>query len=94
MIRHIVIWDLPDKSYAPKIKQELEELANCVPGVVELKVNFNALPSSNKDIILNSLFESEEALKSYQGHPAHVKAGEFIKAVTQNRVCIDYIEET
>jgi len=98
MLRHIVTWNYKDgfsedenKENALKIKQGLEALED-IDGVVEIKVYINALSSSNKDIVLNSLFESEEALAEYQVHPEHKKMGAFIGSVTQNRACIDYYE--
>ena len=61
-------------------------------GIIEIKVHINELSSSNRDIILNSLFESEKALADYQVHPEHEKIGEFIGSVLKNRACIDYYE--
>lgn len=98
MLRHIVTWNYKDgfseaenKENALKIKQGLEALIY-IGGVVEIQVHINALASSNKDIVLNSLFESEEALANYQVHPEHKKIGAFIGFATQNRACIDYYE--
>lgn len=97
MIHHIVLWNLKEelsevekKEAANRIKEELEAVKNEVSGVVSLNVVTNGLESSNKEIGLISLFESEEALKAYQVHPAHVAAGSFIKTVTSGRCCLDY----
>lgn len=97
MIHHIVLWnlneDIPEeekKNVAARIKKELEAVKEEVSGVVSLNVVTDVLASSNKDIGLISVFESEEALKSYQVHPAHVAAGTYIKSVTSGRSCIDY----
>ena len=99
MIRHIVTWNFVDgfseaekKTNALNIKQGLESLKQIIDGVIEINVYINELSTSNRDIILNSLFESEEALADYQVHPAHQEVSAFIGSVTQNRACIDYFE--
>jgi len=99
MIRHIVIWRFGDgfsekqcQENALKIKKGLESLSKIMDGVVELKVAMDVLPSSNANIVLNSLFEGEEALSAYQNHPEHKRIGSFIKSVLTNRTCIDYVE--
>jgi len=78
---------------AKRVKRELESLPQLIDGLVELVVRADALPSSNKDIILDSLFESVEALAAYQAHPEHKRVGAFVQTVVQDRVCIDYYED-
>ena len=97
MIRHIVMWNYKDgftaadnKANARQIKQELEALTDCIEGIIELKVYIDVLPSSNKDIILDSLFTSEEALAAYQTHPGHQRVSAYVGSVLQDRVCIDH----
>jgi hypothetical protein len=102
MVRHIVFWKFGDnfsnsenEEHASKIKEILEALKQIIPGIVSLKVITNPLPtgSGDADVILDSLFESEEALNTYQGHPEHVKAGSYIRTVMKDRKCIDYYED-
>ena len=100
MLRHIVAWNYKDgltdrqnKENAQKIKSEMEALTQCIDGIIELKIHINELPSSTRDMVLNSLFESEEALAAYQAHPEHKRVGALVKAATQDRVCIDYHEQ-
>lgn len=97
MVNHIVLWNLNEdlseeekQKAAARIKKELEAVREEVSGVVSLQVVTDGLASSNKEIGLISVFESEEALKAYQVHPAHVAAGAFIKTVTSHRACLDY----
>jgi len=99
MLRHIVTWNYKDgftnnenKENAKKVKSELEALTQHIDGIIELKVYINELTSSNKDIILNSLFESEEALVAYQIHPEHQRVSTYVGTAMQNRACIDYYE--
>ena len=79
MVKHVILWQLKDElSDAEKaavkagIKEGLEGLAGKVPGLVEVHVNINGLPSSTADLMLDTTFESAEALKGYSVHPAHV----------------------
>ena len=99
MLRHIVMWnykeglsDSQNQENAKKLKAELEALKDSIQEVMEIKVHINSLPSSNMDIMLDSLFENEEALEIYKKHPEHVKIAEFVGSVLQNRACIDYFE--
>ena len=99
MVKHIILWKLKPEFCGDKkaevlsgIKQNLEALAGVVPGLIEIKVNCeNVLSSSNADIMLDSTLESEEALKGYAVHPAHVAAANgFVRPYTEVRLCLDY----
>lgn len=99
MVRHIVMWSFRDgfseaqkKEHAQKIKNGLENLINLIDGIKEMKVEIEPLESSSRDAVLNSLFESEEALRKYQIHPEHKKISSFVHSVMQNRICMDYYE--
>ena len=79
MVKHVILWTLKDEySDAQKaeikagIKEGLEGLKGQIPGLAEIKVNTEPLASSNCDLMLDSLFEDEAALKTYATHPAHV----------------------
>lgn len=100
MIRHIVMVNYkegfsPDENRenAKQIKCLLEGLKDVIPGIIEFNVIIEALPTSDKDIVFNTLFESVETLAAYQVHPAHVEVASFVASVMQNRTCIDYYEE-
>ncbi|MCL2072211.1 MAG: Dabb family protein [Oscillospiraceae bacterium] len=97
MTRHIVMWNYADgftaeenTANAVKMKSLLEELKGKIDGIVEIKVQINNLPSSNRDILLDSLFESQEALAAYIIHPEHKRVGEFVRAMTKERACVDF----
>lgn len=97
MVHHIVLWNLrgelsntEKREAALRIKKELEAVKEQVDGVVSLKVVIDGLSSGNRDIALISVFETEEALKAYQVHPAHANAAGFVGTVTANRTCFDY----
>ena len=99
MVRHIVIWNYQE-GFSPEekalkgkeVKEKLEALKEIISGVIALNVHIDSLSSSTKDVILNSLFESEEALSAYQVHPAHKEVSAFVGTVMKDRVCMDYYE--
>ena len=98
MVKHVIVWTLKDEYSAEEkesikkvIKEGLEGLKGKVPGIVEIKVEINGLASSNADLMLDSTFENEEALKGYFVHPEHVKvATEKVRPFTAIRSCFDY----
>ncbi|SFU31945.1 Dabb family protein [Butyrivibrio sp. M55] len=98
MVKHVIIWtlkpelDSEDRAIViPRIKEHLEALKGVIPGIVELKVYTDGLASSNTDIMLDSTFENEEALKNYATHPEHVKvASRYVRPYTYIRSCFDY----
>lgn len=96
MVKHVILWklkeDVADKeSVKAGIKAGLEGLKGVVPGLVEIVVRTEGLASSNADVMLDSAFESEAALKGYAVHPAHVAvANGKVRPFTQTRLCLDY----
>ena len=59
--------------------------------ILEIKVNICGLASSNADLMLDSTFSDEAALKGYAVHPAHVAVADGkVRPYTANRVCLDY----
>jgi hypothetical protein len=58
---------------------------------VEIKVNINGLASSNADLMLDSTFENEDALKAYAVHHDHVAVADSkVRPYTKFRSCLDY----
>lgn len=98
MVKHVILWKLKDEYSGERIKEikadikaGLEGLKGVVPGIVEIKVNIDPLRSSNCDLMLDSTFTDEEALKGYAVHPAHVEVAENkVRPFTSGRVCMDY----
>lgn len=98
MVKHVIVWTLKDEYSAEEkenikkgIKEGLEGLKGKIPGLVDIKVNINALSSSNADLMLDSTFESEEALKGYSVHPEHVAvANGKVRPYTAVRSCLDF----
>lgn len=98
MVKHVILWTLK-KEYSEKelveikvgIKEGLEGLKGVIPGLVDIQVITKGLESSNVDVMLDSTFESEAALKNYAVHPAHVAVADGkVRPFTASRSCMDY----
>ena len=96
MIKHVILWKLKDEitdkeTIKKGVKEGLEGLKGKIPGLIDIKVYINGLASSNADMMLDSTFESAEALKGYSVHPDHVHVAEtFIRPYIETRLCMDY----
>ena len=98
MVKHIILWQLKDElsetekaAVVAGIKEGLEGLAGKIPGLIDIKVNTGALPTSNADVMLDTTVESVEALKGYASHPAHVAVADGkVRPYYKNRVCMDF----
>ncbi len=73
MVKHLVIWKLQDKCFGPNLeaikenmKTSLEGLGGKIPGLVSIEVHTHCLSSSNGDVSVEAVFESEEALKEFK----------------------------
>lgn len=99
MVKHVILWTLkeeltPEEKLQVKagIKEGLEGLLGQVPGLLEIQVNIEGLASSNADVMLDSAFVDEEALKGYAVHPAHVAVADGkVRPYTATRRCMDYV---
>ena len=98
MVKHIILWQLKDEfsddeksRIKTNIKTGLESLAGKIPGLLDIKVYTNGLPSSNADLMLDSSFTDADALKTYANHPEHVAvANSAVIPFTKTRSCLDF----
>lgn len=98
MVKHVILWQLKDslsqeekEQIKAEIKEGLEGLQGRIPGLLDIRVQTQALPSSNADVMLDSSFVDEAALKGYAVHPEHVKVADGkVRPFTRTRVCMDY----
>ena len=98
MVKHIILWNLKEEysedrknGIKANIKKGLEGLMGKIEGLTEIKVYTDGLQSSNADLMLDSTFESETALKNYAVHPAHVEVADtLVRPFTAKRSCLDF----
>lgn len=96
MVRHVILWKLKeeycaDEAVREDIKNGLEGLKGQVPGIIDIKVIISPLESSNCEVMLDSTFVDEAALKGYAVHPAHVEvANTKVRPYTASRNCMDF----
>ena len=99
MVKHVIIWKLKDEfsagekaEIAKRIKAGLEGLKGVIEGLEEITVYADLLGSSTGDLMLDSLFTDEAALKAYAVHPMHVEvADRDVRPYTAVRSCADFI---
>ena len=98
MVKHVILWTLKEELTGDEkenvkagLKEGLEGLKGQIPGLIDIRVNINPLSSSNCDVMLDSTFEDEEALKGYAVNPKHVAVADGkVRPFTASRVCMDY----
>lgn len=97
MVKHIILWKLKESlteeektAARAEAKRRLEALNGKIDGMISLKVVTDRLPSSNADMMLDSEFETVEALAGYQTNPLHVEAATYVRSVVESRLCLDF----
>lgn len=100
MVKHMILWQLKDELSAEEkkvikaeMKAGLEGLAGKIPGLLDVKVQIEGLASSNADVMLDTAFTDEEALKAYAIHPEHVAVADSkVRPFTKTRLCLDFCQ--
>lgn len=99
MVKHIILWQLKDtlseeekQQVKADMKLHLESLVGKVPGLEDVQVMTDPLPTSNADVMLDCTLESEEALAGYSVHPDHVAVADtYVRPYTAVRNCMDFV---
>ncbi len=95
MVKHVILWTLKEghntAAVKADMKQALEGLVGIVPGLLEMRIEIAPLPTSNADVMLYSVLESEQALEGYATHPAHVAVADTkVRPFTATRTVMDF----
>ena len=98
MVRHVILWKLKDgfsdgekQRICQNAKAGLEGLQGRIPGLRSIAVITDGLPTSNADMMLDSLFDDAAALAGYAAHPAHLDvANSNVRPFVQTRLCLDF----
>ena len=91
MIKHIVLWELEDKTKADanaaKMKERLEALVGQTPGLLSAHVSRSF---AGYDVALIAELESREALEAYQNFEPHVAIKNWIGTIAKSRTVCDF----
>lgn len=98
MIKHIVLWKVPDQpdgtsaeEAAGEMKRRLETLRGRIPGLLHLEVGIDiAPPAGFAGVALYSELTDADALAGYQAHPAHVEVADYVRSLGPERHVVDY----
>ncbi len=96
MVKHIIVWklkeDIADKNEVKnKIKTELESLVGKIDGLKEMKILTDGFESSSGDLMMDSTFANNDALKAYQKNPLHqAVANGTVRPNVAERLSFDY----
>ena len=94
MIKHIVMWKFKDEvAEADKLemKRKLESLKDVISPFIEIEVGLDVVGSdASKDMVLYSVFETLDDLRTYAEHPEHMKVVDFVKPLVCERHTVDF----
>ena len=95
MVKHMIIWKLKDgvdkNKVTSDIKSSLEGLVGKIDGLKEMHILTEKIPSSSGDIMMDSTFTDNDALKNYQSHPLHQEiANTKVRPNVEARLSFDY----
>ena len=69
----------------------LEGLKGQIPGMLDISVRTDYLPTSTVDVMLDTTFEDADALAAYVKNPKHVAVADTkVRPFTANRACMDF----
>ena len=73
------------------LKEGLEGLKGQIPGMIDISVRTDYLPTSTVDVMLDTTFEDADALAAYAKNPKHVAVADTrVRPFTANRACMDF----
>ncbi len=96
MVKHMIIWKLKDeiadkKQVAGDIKKAPVGLEGKIDGLIKMSILTENLESSSGDIMMDSTFRDEKALKEYQKNPLHQEvANGLVRPNVQTRLSFDF----
>ena len=96
MVKHMIVWKFKDElankeEKAKEIKVALEDLVGKIDGLLTMHILTEGLPCSSGDLMMDSSFESADALATYQKHPLHVAIADgLVRPSMASRLSFDY----
>ena len=98
MVKHIILWTLKDeytqaqkKEIRAGIKEGLEGLKGQIPGMIDISVRTDYLPTSTVDVMLDTTFEDDDELEAYAKNPKNVAVADIrVRTFTGNRARMEF----
>jgi len=95
MLKHVVVWNLRDRSrkseHGTAAKAALESVRGKIPGLLAIEVGLDAgYDSGAADVALYSEFTDRAALDLYQRHPLHLAAKDVVTPLLTERRVVDW----
>lgn len=91
MFKHIVCFKFKDKAQAPIVAEKLRALVGRVSTLRSLECGVDVLGTPRSyDLVLITTFDSKEDYKAYDQHEEHLKVREYVAAVRESSVAVDY----
>jgi len=91
MVRHIVLFQLKDKSDARRALDALNGMKGKIEGLLELEAGADFLGSERSyDVALVCTLKDKAALDFYQAHPLHRPVKKLMHAIRESSVAVDY----
>ena len=97
MLRRVVLWRLKAQEAEQKaldagtIKRALESMRGKIPGMLNLQVGINEIPSKDAaDVVMIVDFESVDALAVYETHPVHEQVKPMVGPLREERRVVEY----
>ncbi len=95
MLKHVVVWNLRDRSRkatdGPVAKAALESVRGRISGLLAIEVGLDAgYDSGAADVALYSEFTDRAALDLYQRHPLHVAVKDVVTPLLTERRVVDW----
>ena len=98
MVKHVIIWKLKEtvadkRATMQRIKTALEGLVGKIEGLEKMQILIDNLPSSSGDLMMDSRFARDKALRFYQKHPLHQEiANGLVRPNVDVRLSFDFEE--
>ena len=98
MFKHVVMWRLKDEAEGQTkeqnlktMKEKLTALGPLIHEIISISCGVDVLETETSyDFALVVDFDSADDFLVYRDHAEHKKVGEFVKAVTNVRACVDF----
>ncbi len=96
-LRHVVTWKVTGDTDEERevVKAQIRDRLLALPPQIDLIRRFevtltNAGPADDFDVLLDSEFDDEDALRRYNEHPVHQEVVAFVRSHTVGRAAVDH----